>query len=293
MENQKPLAFIGLGIMGQPMAGHLLKAGSPLTVFSRTKSKADPLITQGAKWANSAAEAAKSADIIFFCLPDTPDVQSVINQILPVVRAGQIIVDHSTISPSATRTMAKQLREKGATLLDAPISGGDVGAKNATLSIMIGGNAEAFSTVDPYLKLMGKTITHCGPSGAGQLTKLTNQILVTLTNLATCEALTFATQNGLDPQKTLAALGGGAGSSWQFNNLGPRMLAGDFAPGFMIDLQLKDLRLVEQAAVEAKLKLAAVHLVHQLFQNAQQDGDGRAGTQALFKAVQKLARANP
>jgi 3-hydroxyisobutyrate dehydrogenase len=293
MKNQKPLTFIGLGIMGQPMAGHLLKAGNPVTIFSRTKSKADPLIIQGAKWANSAADAAKSADIIFLCLPDTPDVQSVISQILPVIRAGHIIVDHSTISPSATRMMAEQLREKGATLLDAPISGGDVGAKNATLSIMVGGDAEAFSAAEPYLKLMGKTITHCGPSGAGQLTKLTNQILVTLTNLATCEALTFATQNGLDPQKTLAALGGGAGSSWQFNNLGPRMLAGDFAPGFMIDLQLKDLRLVEQAAVEAKLKLAAVHLVHQLFQNAQQEGDGRAGTQALYKAVRQAARTNP
>lgn len=285
------LGFIGLGIMGLPMAGHLLKAGHKLCVYTRTKSKAEPLLGAGAKWASSAADAAKSAQIVFLCLPDTPDVQAVINEILPTIRAGQIVVDHSTISPSATRGMAEQLKSKGAALLDAPISGGDVGARNATLSIMVGGDVNAFAVVEPYLRLMGKTITHCGPSGAGQLTKLTNQILVTLNNLATCEALTFAMQNGLDGQKTLAALGGGAGSSWQFNNLGPRMLAGDFAPGFMIDLQLKDLRLVEQAASEAKLKLAAADLVHKLFQSAQQSGDGRAGTQALFRAVKKSSHA--
>ena len=155
---------------------------------------------------------------------------------------------------------------------------------------MVGGDADAFAIVEPYLKLMGKTITHCGPSGSGQLTKLTNQILVSLTNLATCEALTFATNNGLDPQKTLAALGGGAGSSWQFNNLGPRMLAGDFAPGFMIDLQLKDLRLIQQAADEVHLTLSTTDWVRALFKSAQQSGDGRAGTQALFKAVQQSAR---
>lgn len=275
--------------MGLPMAHHLLKAGNPLTVFTRTKSKADSFLSAGAKWADSAAAAASSAQIIFLCLPDTPDVQSIIDEILPTVRPGQIIIDHSTISPSATRQMASDIAAKGAHLLDAPISGGDIGAKNATLSIMVGGDASAFSTALPYFQLMGKTITHCGPCGTGQLTKLTNQILVSLTNLATCEALVFATQNGLDPQKTLAALGGGAGSSWQFNNLGPRMLAGDFAPGFMIDLQVKDLRLVEQAAAEANLKLNALHLVHQLFQQSRNSGDGRAGTQALFKSVHENA----
>ena len=242
MANQKSLAFYRpLGIaMGQPMAGHLLKTGNSLTVFTRTKSRADSLLAAGAKWADSALpDAAQDADIIFLCLPDTPDVQKIVEQILPVLRAGQIIVDHSTISLSATRSMAQDVAVKGAGFLDAPISGGDVGARNATLSIMVGGPAEAFATAEPYLNLMGKTITHCGPSGAGQLTKLTNQILVSLTNLATCEALTFALKNGLEGQKTLAALSGGAGNSWQFTNLGPRMLAGDFAPGFMVDLQVK------------------------------------------------------
>jgi 3-hydroxyisobutyrate dehydrogenase len=290
MENSKFLSFIGLGIMGQPMAGHLLAGHHALTVFSRTKSKADELLNQGAKWADSAMEAAREAEIVFLCLPDTPDVERVVREILPVLHPGQIVIDHSTISPSATRVMAEQVAAKGASFLDAPISGGDVGAKNATLSIMVGGSTDAFATVEPYLKLMGKTVTHCGPSGAGQLTKLTNQILVSLTNLATCEALTFALKNGLDGQKTLAALSGGAGNSWQFSNLGPRMLAGDFAPGFMIDLQVKDLRLVEEAATAAKIKLNAAHLVHQLFINLQKMGEGKAGTQALFQVVQAAAR---
>jgi 3-hydroxyisobutyrate dehydrogenase len=284
------LAFIGLGIMGAPMAGHLLDARHELHVFTRTRSKAEPLLQRGARWSDSAAGAAQPADVIFLCLPDTPDVEKVVQQILPTIRAGQILVDHSTISPSATRLMAEEVTAKGGSFLDAPISGGDVGARNATLSIMVGGDADAFAKVDPYLKLMGKTITHCGPSGAGQLTKLTNQILVTLNNLAACEALAFALKSGLDGQKTLAALSGGAGNSWQFTNLGPRMLAGDFAPGFMIDLQVKDLRLVAEAAEAAKLKLSASRLVQQLFLEAQRMGEGKAGTQALFKAVQQSSR---
>jgi 3-hydroxyisobutyrate dehydrogenase-like beta-hydroxyacid dehydrogenase len=281
------LAFIGLGIMGLPMAGHLLEAGHELQVFTRTRAKAVPLLKRGARWCESAAGTAKEAEVIFLCLPDTADVQGVVNEILPAVRRGQIVVDHSTISPAATREMGKALAAKGASLVDAPISGGDVGARNATLSIMVGGSAEAFAAVEPYLKLMGKTITHCGPAGAGQLTKLTNQILVTVTNLAMCEALAFAMRNGLDGAKTLAAISGGAASSWQLSNLGPRILAGDFAPGFMVDLQVKDLRLVEEAAAEAKMNLRAVQLVHSLFVEVQKMGQGKAGTQALYKAVRQ------
>jgi 3-hydroxyisobutyrate dehydrogenase len=200
------------------------------------------------------------------------------------------VVDHSTISPSATREMAGELAKKGSTLLDAPVSGGDVGAKNAALAIMVGGAEEAFQRVEPLLRHMGKTITHCGPSGAGQLTKLVNQILVSVTNLAVSEALVFARYNGLDPEKTIAAVSGGAAGSWQLANLGPRMLKGDFAPGFMIDLQQKDLRLVLEAAAQAKTPLPALALVHQLFTSAQAAGQGRDGTQALFSVIEKLAR---
>lgn len=287
-----PLAFIGLGIMGEPMAGHLLTAGHPLVVHTRTKSKADGLLSRGATWAASPADAAASADVVFICVTDTPDAETVVlgeRGVLSAARPGLIVVDHSTISPSATRRFDKALAAQSAHFLDAPVSGGDLGARNATLSIMVGGDAPAFDAVLPLLRRLGKTITHCGPSGAGQLTKLVNQVLVSVTNLAVCEALTFALKNGLDPQKTIQAIGSGAAGSWQLSNLGPKMVAGDFAPGFTIDLQQKDLRLVMQAAGESQTPLPAASLVHQLFAAAQADGRGKDGTQALFTVLNRLA----
>jgi 3-hydroxyisobutyrate dehydrogenase len=286
-------AFIGLGIMGGPMAGHLLKAGFPLAVHTRTKSRAAELLAQGARWANSPADAAREADVVFICVPDTPDVQAVVSGndgLLSTARAGQIVIDHSSISPTATRQMAEQLAAKGVRMLDAPISGGDVGARNATLSIMVGGDEEAFNQARRLLEKLGKTITYCGPSGNGQLTKLVNQILVSVTNLAVSEAMTFARASGLDPQKTVAAVGGGAAGSWQLTNLGPKMLAGDFRPGFMIKLQQKDLRLALQAAQERGLRLGALRLVHQLFGEALKEGRADEGTQALFAVVEKQAK---
>ena len=286
------LAFIGLGVMGEPMAGHLLAAGHPLTVHTRTKTKADGLLSRGAQWADSPADAARNADVVFICVTDTPDVQAVVageNGILPAARAGMIVVDHSTISPSATRAMAEELLRRNVQFLDAPISGGDVGARNATLAIMVGGDRGAFDKVEPLLRIMGKTITHCGPSGTGQLTKLVNQILVTVTNLAVSEALTFAQKNGLNLEKTIAAVGAGAAGSWQLANLGPKMASGDFRPGFTIDLQQKDLKLVLQAALEAKSPTIATSLVHQLFTSAQAAGRGEDGTHALYTVLQRVA----
>ena len=282
------LAFIGLGIMGDPMASRLLASGHSLTVHTRTKTRARDLLASGATWADSPADAARNADIVFTCVTDTPDVEAVLlgtNGVIEAARAGLIVVDHSTISPDATRRMAATLAERGTMLLDAPVSGGDVGAKNGTLSIMVGGDEEALATVRPLLELMGKTITHCGPSGAGQLTKLTNQILVAINNLAACEALTFAINNGLDPAKVVPALANGAAGSWQWQNLAPRMARGNFAPGFMIDLQVKDLRLVLEEASRGTAELSATKLVASLFDQLQRDGLGREGTQALFKAV--------
>jgi 3-hydroxyisobutyrate dehydrogenase len=286
------LAFIGLGVMGAPMAGHLLAAGNPLVVTTRTKSKANALIEKGATWVSSPAEAAKAADVVFLCVPDTPDVAAVLlgeNGVIQGIRKGAIVVDHSTISPSATRGFADQLSAKGATLLDAPISGGDVGARNATLAIMVGGDREAFDKVEPLLRLMGKTITHCGPSGAGQLTKAVNQILVSVTNMAVCEAMVFAKRNGLDLAKTIEAVAGGAAGSWQLANLGPKMIQHDFRPGFAIDLQQKDLRIILQSAEESRASVPAASLVHQLFTAAQAAGHGKNGTQALFTVLEKLA----
>ena len=278
--------------MGQPMAGHLLANGSSLTVHTRTKAKAKALTSQGATWAATPADAAKQADLVFLCVPDTPDVEAVLlgeSGVLQSVRKGAIVIDHSTISPSATRRFAEELSAKGAKLLDAPVSGGDVGAKNATLSIMVGGDESAFKKAEPLLRHLGTTITYCGPSGAGQLTKLVNQILVSITNMATCEALVFARRNGLDLEKTINAVAGGAAGSWQLSNLGPRMIKHDFKPGFTIDLQQKDLRLVLAAAEESNASLPAASLVHQLFTAAQAAGHGKHGTQALFSVLERLA----
>lgn len=292
MAKRPPVAFIGLGIMGAPMAGHLLDAGCELHVHTRTKSKAEPLLARGAKWCDTPAEAAAKARFTFLCLPDTPDVERVVtgeNGVLAGAPREGIVIDHSTISPAATRAMAEAAAARGVAFLDAPVSGGDVGARNATLSIMAGGDERPFTAARPLLERMGKTITHCGPSGAGQLTKLVNQILVTGNLLAACESLTFAKRNGLDLEKTIAAVGGGAAGSWQLANLGPRMVKGDFAPGFMIDLVVKDLRLVAEALRDPKLDLPALALVHHLFLQAQQCGHGRDGTQALFAIVEQLA----
>jgi 3-hydroxyisobutyrate dehydrogenase len=286
------VAFIGLGIMGRHMAGHLLRGGHRLTVHTRTRATADDLLSAGATWADSPAAAASGADVVFICVPDTPDVRAVVlgaNGVIGSARPGMVVVDHSTISPTATREMAATLGDRGVTLLDAPVSGGDVGAKNGTLSIMVGGPSEAVERVRPLLALMGKTITHCGPSGAGQLTKLVNQVLVSVTNLAVCEALTLARAGGLDLAKTIAAVSGGAAGSFQLTQLGPKMAAGDFAPGFMIDLQSKDLRLVTEAASDAGVSLATVGHVAALFAQLQTAGRGREGTQALYDAVARAA----
>ena len=274
------------------MAWHLLAAEHSLTINSRTKAKAEPLLRRGATWADSPAQAAAAAGVVFICVPDTPDVEAVIlgpGGIVESARPGLIVVDHSTISPSATRKMSEKLAGKGVTLLDAPVSGGDVGARNATLSIMVGGDAAAFETVKPLLAHMGKTIIHCGGSGTGQLTKLVNQVLVSVTNLAVCEALTFAQKNGLDPEKTISAVAAGAAGSWQLSNLGPKMVKRDFAPGFMIDLMQKDLKLVMNAAHEAGVCLPASSLVHHLFTSAQSAGRGKEGTQALFAVVERMS----
>lgn len=274
--------------MGRPMAGHLLAAGHALTVHNRTKSKADELISRGARWAETPADAARDAEFVFICVTDTPDVEKVItgeHGILSTVRAGTIVIDHSTISPSATRHLAARLAERNAHLLDAPVSGGDTGAKNATLAIMVGGDERHFSSALPLLQAMRKTITHCGESGTGQLTKLVNQILVSVTNLAVSEALNFARQSGLNLDTTIKAVSGGAAGSWQLSNLGPKMATGDFKPGFTIDLQQKDLRLVLEAAREAEVMLRATPMVHELFKIAQASGRGNDGTQALFTVV--------
>jgi 3-hydroxyisobutyrate dehydrogenase len=289
---RQPVGFIGLGIMGRPMAGHLLKGGHPLTVYNRTRSKTDELRAQGANVAASPAEVAARSEVVITMVSDTPDVEAVVagpQGVLEGIRKGSVVVDMSTISPQTERALDARLRDQGAALVDAPVSGGDVGARNATLAIMAGGDRQAFDRVLPVLRLLGKTITWCGPSGSGQIAKLCNQILISLTLLGVSEALVFARKNGLDPDVMIEAVSGGAAQSWQLTNLGPRIIKRDFAPGFMIDLVQKDLRLVMEACASAAVALPATGLVHQLFGSAQAAGAGREGTQGLAKVLEKLS----
>jgi 3-hydroxyisobutyrate dehydrogenase len=277
------------------MAGHLLSAGHSVRVHTRTRSRAGGLLERGAEWCDCPADAAVDSEFVFICVPDTPDVCEVIcgkRGLIHTAKQNLVVIDHSTISPSKTRELAAQVGRCGAFLLDAPMSGGDVGAKNATLSIMVGGDPNAFDRALPLLRVMGKTITYCGPSGCGQATKLVNQILVGGTLLAVAEALVFAQKSGLNLQHTLDAVSGGAATSWQLQNLGPKMIAGNFRPGFTIDLFQKDLRIIMETAKEVGTSLPAASLVRQLFTAAQAAGHGREGTQAIFSVLQKLASAH-
>lgn len=286
------VGFIGLGIMGKPMAGHLLRAGFPLTVYNRTQAKAEELGREGASIADSPAQVAAASDVIITMVSDTPDVAGVVagpNGIVEGIKPDSLVVDMSTVSPEGERRLDEKLREKGCQLIDAPVSGGDVGARNATLAIMVGGERSAFERVLPILKVMGKTITYCGPVGSGQLTKLCNQILVSVNLLAVSEALVFARKNGVDPLTMIEAISGGAAGSWQLVNLGPRIAKRDFQPGFMVDLMQKDLRLILETATANPTPLPATALVQQLFKSIQIQGSGREGTQALAKALEALA----
>ncbi len=272
--------------MGLPMAGHLLAAGYPVAIHSRTKSKAQSLIDAGAIWKDSPADASRDAQVIFVCVTDTPDVEKVVlgnSGVVESIQPGMIVVDHSTISPITTRQISQKLADKHAHFIDAPVSGGDIGAKNATLSIMCGGEKNAFDQVKPFLEKMGKTITYCGESGSGQITKLVNQVLVLNTLMAVCEGLNFAKSAGLDLQTTLAAIGAGAGKSWQLENLGAKIIQNDFNPGFMIDLAKKDMRLILEFAKQTSIPIPASKLVYELY-NKLEASSGKLGTQALFHA---------
>ncbi len=292
MANKPSVGFIGLGIMGLPMAGHILKAGYPLTVYNRTRSKTRSLEAEGAAVAPSPREVAANSRMIITMVSDSPDVQEVVagpEGVLDGIRPGSVVMDMSTISPQVEKDLDRKLQEKGSALVDAPVSGGDVGAQNATLAIMAGGDREAFDRAVPIFETMGKTITYCGPVGSGQLTKLCNQILVAVTLMGVSEALIFAGKNGLDQRVMVEAVKGGAAGSWQLSNLAPRVVNRDFAPGFMVDLIQKDLRLVMESAAGAQAALPATSLVNQLFRTSQARGEGLEGTQALVKVLEQLA----
>jgi 3-hydroxyisobutyrate dehydrogenase len=277
--------------MGRPMAGHILRAGHPLAVYNRTPGKSADLEAAGARVAASPAEAARGADVVIVMVTDSVDVEAVVagpGGVIEGIGPGAVVVDMSTISPETERSLAARLRARGADLVDAPVSGGDVGARNATLAIMAGGEAASIERARPVLMRVGKSVTHCGPVGAGQLAKQCNQILVSVTLLAVAEAIALARAGGLDPEVMIRAVEGGAAASWQLSNLGPRILRGDFDPGFMVDLMQKDLRLVLETADGSGRPLPATRLVHGLFGDAQARGEGRMGTQILGKVVDRM-----
>jgi 3-hydroxyisobutyrate dehydrogenase len=289
---QPRVGFIGLGIMGRPMCANLLKAGYPLTVWNRSQPSIDAVVEGGAKAGSSPADVAANSDVIITMVTDSPDVERVVlgpGGIIEGVRPGSVVIDMTTMSPSVTREIAATLAEKGVDMLDAPVSGGDVGARAGTLSIMVGGKAEVFERCLPVFQAMGKNIIHIGPHGAGQTCKLCNQIAVALNMLAGCEAIMLAARSGIDPHKMLQAISAGAAGSWMLSNLAPRIVNRDFAPGFMIRLAQKDLRLVLEAANELTLPLPGTALMNQVWRAVQADGGGDLGTQAAILALEKLA----
>jgi 3-hydroxyisobutyrate dehydrogenase len=286
------IGFIGLGIMGKPMCLNLLKAGFQVTVWNRTSIKMEQAAAVGARAAASPREVAEKSAVVITMVTDSPDVEEVVlgaDGVIHGAERGSVLIDTSTISPSVTRAIAARLAEKGVEMLDAPVSGGDSGAIAGTLAIMVGGQTKVVERCRPVFQAMGKSITHVGDHGMGQTVKLCNQILVAVTNLAVCEAVTFAGAAGVDPLTMIAATQNGAAGSWQLSNLGPKMVKRDFKPGFMIDLQQKDLRLALEAAKEMTLPLPALALVHQFFAGCQANGEGREGTQALVKSLERLA----
>ena len=287
------IGFVGLGIMGAPMALNLMKAGFSLKVYNRSdRPGVREVVEAGGRRAASPREAAEGSDVIITIVTDTPDVEAVIlgeDGVVHGARRGATVIDMSTISPRVTREISARLQESGVHMLDAPVSGGDVGARQGTLSIMVGGEQSVFDDCRPVFEAMGKNINLIGGSGAGQTTKACNQIAVACANLAMAEALMLAAASDMDAQKVLDAISGGAAGSWQMTNLGPRILKGDFEPGFMVRLQQKDLKLVLEAANDVKLALPGTSIAHQYFNIVERLGGADEGTQALIKAYEAQA----
>lgn len=272
---------------------NILKAGFPLTVWNRTVSRTEPLVKAGAKVAKSPKDVAEKSDIVIDMVTDSKDVEEVLlgpNGVINGVKPGTIVIDMSTISPIKTREMASRFAERGIKMLDAPVSGGDIGARNGTLSIMVGGDKDAFDEATPVFQAMGKTITHIGGNGDGQICKAVNQILVGMNVLGVAEALVFAKKAGVDVKKVYTAIVGGAAGSWQLTNNGAKLLVGDHEPGFKVKDYLKDLRIIMETSDSIKMPLVGTAIVQQMFKNLDAEGLRDKGTQVVVVAVEKLAK---
>ena len=286
------VGWIGLGIMGRPMARNLLKAGFRVVGYSRTKAKVDELVAAGGEAAQSPADVARRVEVTITMVPDAPDVEAVLfgtDGVVEAAQPGHVVVDMSTISPTATRLFAQRLASRGIEMLDAPVSGGESGAREGTLSIMVGGNEEVFVRCRPIFEALGRKITFMGAHGSGQMTKLCNQVAGVLTLQSVVEALLLAHAGGLDLHRVIEALSAGSADSWNLRNQGPKMLARDFAPGFFVRLQQKDLRIAPETAAELGLPLPGTALVRELFRVVEAYGGGELGVQALITALERMA----
>ncbi len=290
--SQARIGWIGLGVMGAPMCGHLLDAGYSVTVNTRTRATAEPLLNRGAVWADTPAEVAESAGVIFAIVGFPADVREVFlgaHGALAGAAAGAVLIDMTTSEPQLEVEIAEAAAAKGIAALDAPVSGGDAGARNATLSIMVGGDAATLERVRPLLEILGKTIVHQGPAGAGQHAKMVNQILIASTMVGVCEALLYAYKAGLDLDTVLEAVASGAAGSWSLSNYTPRMLAGDFEPGFAVDHFIKDMGIALDEARRMRLSVPGLALAEQLYVALSAEGYGRKGTQSLVLALARLS----
>ncbi len=286
------IGFIGLGIMGKPMAGHLIDAGYDLVVHNRNRDAVDELVGKGAIEAHSGKEVAEQSDIVITMLPDSPDVESVAlgeGGIIEGAHDGLIFVDMSTIAPSVTTQVGEVLAKKGVQSLDAPVSGGDIGAQNATLSIMVGGEEDTFNTVKPLFDVMGQSAILCGPLGAGQTVKACNQILVAVTIAGVSEALTMGAKAGVDPIKIVQVLSGGLARCGVLENRGERMVNGDFDPGFRIRLHYKDLNIIQKTSNDFGVPLPVTSEVFELFKTAMVKGRGELDHSGLLTVIEDMS----
>lgn len=291
-DDMATIGFVGLGIMGASMARNLVEAGHEVVVWNRSDGPAERLAGLGAHRADSAAAVAEQCGIVMVCVADTPDVEDVVfgeRGIAEGLRPGGLVIDHSTISPVATQDFAARIRSQGGHWLDAPISGGSEGAADGTLSIMVGGDPGQIERAMPFLEVVGSSVTHVGPQGSGQLVKAVNQILVVVTQLGVSEALLLAEAGGLDLRTTLDAVSGGAAGSWMLSNRGPQMIERDWRPGFTIDLQQKDLRIVLDTADSLGVPVPGTSLVFQMYRALQERGLGGDGNHGLVKALEHLS----
>lgn len=286
------IGWVGTGVMGASMCGHILGKGYPAVVFNRTRAKAQPLIDLGADWADSPRALAERTDVVFTMVGFPQDVREVYfgeMGILAGARSGTVLVDMTTTQPSLARQIDAAATAKGVRALDAPVSGGDVGAREAKLSIMVGGDREVFEVLRPLLAIMGPNVVYQGPAGAGQNAKMCNQIVIAGTMIGVCESLLYGYRAGLDLEKMLSSIRGGAAACWTLDKLAPRILKGDFEPGFFVEHFVKDMRIALEEAQQMGLALPGLALVHQLYTAVVAQGYGKKGTHALMRALESLS----